>query len=390
MACPAPDPALGTAMRISSYLDCNAQMLGREGFLSLAQLGHSGGLLTALVTISIALIGYRLLLGDDVGLRNGAGWAFRVGVVLALLAGWSAFKVLFYDVAIAGPPELADRLLGAMGVPEANVAERIQAAYDTVRLGVALPEGYTAENAAALAGQFAFQPPMPRTATAFLLASVGLVGATRLAVAFLLAVAPFPIMALLFTPAYGLFVGWLRALATAVFGTIAACLVTGLELLAVEAEIARLQNGIGAANAAAADSQAIVAIVLIFALCGIGLLLASARLSGAITAAMPWAAASRPSERATSPGGQMVVAPSDRSTHERALASERIVTITDALNDVVRREKRSAGLLTGAVGSSSNPTQAVAAPHTPVGRTGMSRQALGRRHRSAMRRDGAA
>ena len=203
MACPPPDPALGTALRITGYLDCNASLIGRDGFVRLAELGMSEGLVAGLITISVAMVGYRFLLGDTLSLRDGTSWILRIGVVLALLGSWPAFQTLFYDVTISGPAEIAGELVSITGQSEAGVAQRIQRAYDTLRLGIAVPEsGFENTSTAALAsaGAYQFQPPMPKTATMFLLVTTGLTGSIKMVAGFLLAIAPLPILALMFAP----------------------------------------------------------------------------------------------------------------------------------------------------------------------------------------------
>ena len=114
--CEAPDPSLGVALRLSNYLDCLARVLGENGFQALAGGSLGASILSGLVTIFVALIGYRLIFGDTPGLRDGVGWTVRVGVVLALVTSWPAFQTLIYRVAVDGPQELAAIMLPASGL----------------------------------------------------------------------------------------------------------------------------------------------------------------------------------------------------------------------------------------------------------------------------------
>lgn len=400
MACPAPDPLVGTVVRLSNFLDCNAQLLGREGFLTLAGFSTSSGLINGVLTILIALIGYRLLMGHVVRLHDLTGWTIRIGAVIALLAGWPVFQTLFYDIAITAPQDMAQRLSASIDVPDDNLADRVQRAYDILRLGTAIdPSIPPAEGQVDQIGSsvFKFQPPMPKVATAFFLVTSGLAGAAKMAAAFLLAVAPFPFFSLLFAPTYGLFVGWIRALVTSIFAATATIFASSLHIFAVEAELARIQDSVGIVNAARLDAEAIIPTVLVFILLTVGLLFVAIRLSGAIAAAvLPKSArqsevnvhegsTERNSSQAVLPNGRAV----EPHANERPYENERVVMISDALHDAMRRESGLAFPVgTGSLSAGGSEGQAMLAS-SPGGaeRRDTGRRALGRRHRSAMRRD---
>ena len=80
------------------YLDCQAQTIGAQGYSALAAPGSPVSLLlTALVTLFIAFIGYRMLLGQTLNHERipGIGWA---GIALIgaglLLYEWQALRQL--------------------------------------------------------------------------------------------------------------------------------------------------------------------------------------------------------------------------------------------------------------------------------------------------------
>ena len=363
MPCAPLNLAYGSAMRIANYLDCHTETIGREGYLALAGYSAASGLLAAVLTIFVALIGYRLLLGGDVGLRDGAGWALKLGVVLALLTGWPAFQTLFYDVAIAGPGEIAGRITAASGIPADQFDARVQRAYDSIRLGLEVPlGGFSNPGAAAMAQATAYelQPPMPRTASFFVIAAHGFSGAAGLAAAFLLAIAPFPIMALLFGPGFGFFIGWLRALLTAIFAGAAVSVASVLMLTGVESELARAQTAIGADGRILFDDQALSTIVIIFMLVSLALVFVSARLSGSLAAALAGGnfVPSAIGARAERPAAGISVA----RTHSRTIASasagdlqaSRVTNIVDALDRSVRRESGFAGGVAGVYGGAGD------------------------------------
>ena len=72
-------------------IDCHAQTLGAQGYQAMAMPGSSLSLmLTGLLTIFIALIGYRMLLGETPTVREGVIAFLKVGIVFALAMSWSS------------------------------------------------------------------------------------------------------------------------------------------------------------------------------------------------------------------------------------------------------------------------------------------------------------
>jgi type IV secretion system protein VirB6 len=393
MSCGAPVATLGTIQRYSVWLDCQAETIGRDGFLGLAGYSLDSGILTALLTIFVALIGYRLILNRAIDLSDGVGWAVRVGIVLALLTGWTAFQTLFYDVAIAWPSELAGRIGESSGMLEDPAGARAQRAYDALRVGL---EGF--QPSGEEGGNYYAQRPLPTTATLFFVSTVGLAGAVRLAAAFLLAIAPFPIMALLAGPGAGLFLGWIRALLTTVFATAGLALSSSLGLLAVEAELSRMQ-ALGLASWRAIDEQAPLAIVVTFLLVGALILLASSKLASGITV-MAWqlpaatAGTSVVREQAHSEPASLPMA-NDNPAGQRTAAGgsiARSVAVSEAFERTMRRESEASGggrvigPFTAPAGGSGHETDRTMRASS----YSRSRTPLGRRHRSTMKRDGRA
>lgn len=262
--CPPPDPSVGIAVRLTDFLDCQARVLGENGYLALAGGPIGSALLTALLTILVALIGYRFILGARPGMRDGVGWALRAGIALALLGSWPAFQTLIFRTVTDGPVEVAGTILGPSGLPSSDLAGRVQAAYDTIRLGASAsgPSAVSAEDeSGALAQRFQFQGAAPRTAVAFLVGTVGLLSAIRICIGFLLAIGPLPILAIILAGGRGLFLGWTRVLCGVALAAVGATTVTAVELVLVESELARLQAFRSAGTGEIIDAQALAAIV---------------------------------------------------------------------------------------------------------------------------------
>lgn len=393
MACGAPNIVLGTAQRYAGWIDCQAATIGRDGFLGLAGYTVDSGLLTATLTIFIALIGYRLLLGGRVDLGDATGWAAKLGIALTMLTGWIAFRTVFYDLALGAPAEIAGRIAGASGIAFDESAVRLQRAYDSLRLGLDVPVAGVAD-----ASEYQTQPALPVTAVMFLLVTIGFGGAAKLAAAFLLAIAPLPALALLFGPAMGIFAGWLRALLTTVFAAAGLALTGALTLVGVEAEIARMQ-GLGIASRKLIDEQAPMALVLLFILASLAIVWLSAKIAAGLAerlwqvpaaqgASSRWITsreAARQSVAAGAPAGASSVGTAASSVSRSA----RIVEAFD------RSARRSEGFGGGGIGpirhvattQPSGQSQAGGPQATCSSTRQGARRALGRRHRSALRRD---
>lgn len=418
IACAPPDGDLGIAIRLSGWLGCTARALGENGFQSFVGGPFATGLLSGLVTIFVALIGYGMVLGRTPSLRDGIGWAVRFGIVLALVTGWSAFQTLVYRIAVDAPSEVAAVLLPSVGLPGDDVETRVQLAYDTIRIGSLRTAAERTDpdpsaDAEAARRQVAGPPPLrtinpatpaqPQIASLFAVATVGVLGATRLATGFLLAVAPLAILAMLFDATLGLFSGWLRALAGAALAQLAALVVSAVGLLAVEGELGHLQAAeVGAAAPTTVDPQALTTIVLFIGTAMAAALLASGRMAGAIRPppiVRIEAAADRRQNSQTGfladsqpvPASNFGLAANVATTGERSRAD----AVADAIAVAVRREQVShrrdgsvsypGSIAADGRSSHGDGTRGIEASASALGAVG--RRTTPRRSRSGGRRD---
>ena len=398
VVCSQPDAALGVAVRLSTYLDCQARALGENGFQALAGGAMGTALLSGVVTVFIALIGYRLMLGGTPDVRDGVGWAVRLGIVLALVTSWPAFQALVYRVAVDAPVHVAAVLLPASGLAGEGLDERIQQGYDTLRQGLANSAAPVADQGGQPANAAQPQPnlvePLPKTASLLVIATAGLAGALRIAIGFLLAVAPLAIMSLLFSGSNGLFIGWLRALAGLALGLVASTVVSAIHLVALEGELAHYL----ASGPADADPQALTTIVLLFALVGVIATLAGIAMGSALRLPRPRPAVAPPiifrdqveqqaAPRAARAPGEPVAGAAGAPGQARARA------VAEVLSTTVHREQRAPAAADHRDGQRAGPASIVAAvehreEHRPVERIGVAgRRSLGRRTLSAARRD---
>jgi len=397
--CALPD-AVGVAVRLASYVDCQSRMLGENGFQALVGGPEMASILSGLVAIFVALIGYRLLLNTAPTLRDGVSLTARLGIVLALVTSWPAFQTLVYRVTTDGPVELAAILLPASGLPSTGIEQRVQAAYDAIRGGpsmnggsvqqtgiVAAPGAIPAANALPAPAFSGFQP-LPQTASLFVMSTVGFMAALHLVVGFLLAVAPFGILSLLFNSTLGIFNGWVRAIVGAALGVLAASIASAIELSVVEMEVAHMQ----AAGPAASDPQAIVTAVLCFVVVAIAMAYAAFRMAGAFR--LPWGEVivgqDRATERQSSGALQPVPALAARETARIHASQSRAEGVADALAIAAHRDRA----FQQEPGASAAPPRRVlnseagrgeTSPPVPLGVAG--RRSTQRRTRSATRRD---
>ena len=406
LACPAPDIGAGIALRLSTYLDCQGHALGENGWAAVAGGVVAGGLLEGLITIFVALVGYRLILGHVPTLRDGVGLIVRLGAVLALATSWPAFDTLLYRVMADGPDQLGQVLLPAIGLSAGDGGGRVQAAYDALRLG-SEPQAFQrpADAAAAAvsspgAGTPAtpptapqllprtVQPPLPQTASLLVVMTSGLGGALRVTIGVLLALGPVAILGLLFDATLGLVAGWLRALTGAAFALVAASVVAALELTVLDGELARIA-ALGD-DRATFDPQALTTLVLSFALVTLIATLAAARVGNALRFTPMLTRLASSSERAASPiraaASQAVVLPTRAVT--LADRPARAVAIADALAGSVQR----GGDARANAGGAGPPSRAtvLAGRERPVGAIPLgvaARRAQPRPSRTATMRD---
>lgn len=286
--CPPPDAALPVAERLAGYLDCQAQALGQTGFANLSGGWFGLALLGGCLTIFIALIGYRLMLGMPFGPRDGLLAAARIGVVVAFATSWPAYEAVIYRVATDGPAEAAAQLLPRGIAPPTlpDAARRLDSDYASLQrltapgglVPVAAPSPEAgppmqageldesrsqppAQAAPAQPQSPAHDPTQDKAWLMLVVAGVGALAAVRLAAGLLLGLGPVVIILALFDAARGLLEGWIRALLVVFVAAAGTMVVTGLELDFIEGQLAQANP----AAVAGLDGPALTVTVWVFA-----------------------------------------------------------------------------------------------------------------------------
>lgn len=240
--CGAFDPSGPYVGGVLALADCRALGLAQDGWRVLG----GGAWLTAALTIAVALIGYRLMLGQARG-RDGLMLALRIGVVLALTTQWPAWEAVAYRVGIEGPESLALSVIGADGA-RYGLAARFDRIAGDLEEALRMDAAQTAEDKVQQGGHVLSSEARGQVAWASgWLTGVALAGlmAPRLVIALLLGLGPLFVGALLLVGAQGLFVGWLRAVAGAMLAALAGAMVLGLELAVIGPQVAGLLGALG-------------------------------------------------------------------------------------------------------------------------------------------------
>ncbi|UVO50193.1 type IV secretion system protein [Sphingomonas sp. SUN019] len=225
-----------------AFLDCQAQTLGAQGYQALAAPGSTASiLLTGMITLLIAVIGYRMLLGHVPTIRDGVLTFVKIGVVLVLATSWPAYQILIYDVILRSPAEVAASIGGASGLQgtTGGLASRLdgvdQALKTLAIAGVVAPplgaDGTPQIPSVAPSPFLGFDSfALGWSRVGFLVGTLASLAIVRIIAGLLLALGPVFAVFLLFDGTRGLFEGWLRGLMGAALAALAISIVLGVEL----------------------------------------------------------------------------------------------------------------------------------------------------------------
>ncbi len=245
MACPAIITGDSFLLRVLAHIDCQAQVIGSYGYLTLGQPGSTASvLMTSLLTLFIALFGIRLLFGPAPGARDLVFDVLKIGIVLTLAFSWPAFRTVIYDVTLKGPAEIATAIGGASGNerPGEGLPQRLQRADDAI---VRLTEVGAGRNLGALIDRNAPGGSFEGTAIAddtafgsarllFLAGTIGTLALLRIAAGLLLALTPLVAGLWFFPWTRGLVAGWIRGLVLTMTGSVGTAIVLSVELAIIE------------------------------------------------------------------------------------------------------------------------------------------------------------
>src|SRR5690606_25537270 len=243
VACPQVVTGSEFLIRALAHLDCQAQTLGSFGFQSLSQPGSpAGAVLTALLTLFVALYGVRLLFGPGDEPRDLVGAALKIGIVMTMAVSWPAWRTVAYDTVLHGPAEVAASIMPTtLPDPRGGLPERLQAIDTGIAAFTAAGTGrqtgaLIAEGAASGFGAIALEDEagLGWARPLYLASTIGALAILRIAGGLLLALAPLLAALLLFDFSRGLFAGWLRGLVLTALGSLAVTVLFSVQVAVME------------------------------------------------------------------------------------------------------------------------------------------------------------
>lgn len=275
------DATQGYAMALTRYVDCQASLLGEGGYAALAAANSPVILaLGSLLTILIAIQGYRLLLSDQLQIRDGILLAAKIGLVFAFATQWSAYRSVVYNLTVEAPRDLLTVLPGAGGGSGRSFPARLQGSYQLVAEIVrpssnAAPQNGQPAQAASAAGSAATVPapmafslagnPLLSAAGILLLVSgLAVLISVRLIAGLLLALGPLFFACLLFDTTRGLFEGWVRGLVGTAVASISTAVLLGIEISIIEPQLENLVSVMAAGALPVMAPGEILATTLVF------------------------------------------------------------------------------------------------------------------------------
>jgi type IV secretion system protein VirB6 len=375
-------------------VDCHIGELVQTGYGALA--GPDSFLLPALtagLTIYVALLGLRLMLGLG-ALRVGdlTLAAVKIGLVVALAGNWPLYQRLVFETLFHGPEQLAGELLlgGASARPIDAVRGGLQLAFDEMQAAAAFYAGKTPGGASPWLGGAGFSAAALNLSSVLMLTStLGLLLGVRMVLAALLTAGPLFLGFLLFPSTRGVFIGWLRAAIGLSLAPLFAVLALVLQLQLVQPQLATL----AALRAQTGDDGGPAIAVLI-----ITLTTALVSLAGLLVAGVVGFSLRLPFGRAAGLSQTAATAQPSTAASERLIPAApgglapppRIAAVAAAATALERRESRMLVELSGRASAARGSGHAAATTTAPAaaGGLGHRRAAQPLATASSQRRDG--
>ncbi len=331
--CPMPAPDAPLVHALSGAVDCGLRGVTDGAYSLLARPDSAVAMtLTALLTIYVAILGYRMMLGAA-PMRVGdlTVSALKIGLVVLMASQWGAYQTLVYDTLTQGPQQIAAAMMPALQSDGAmfrgNPFDGLQLAYDQLSRSAALYAGHGAGSTASILqggpGFAAFA--LNSSALLLLLSTLGVTLAAKVALTLLLALAPVFAGLLLFDATRGVVEGWLRASIAFALAPMAAALLLAAELAVIGPVLGRLSQLEDAGRFDLGPPTMVFTLVLVFASVMAGLVIAGGVIAKGLRLPVQTSSAARSPAResALSPSAQLAAqAPMrDRATAVAAAAA---------------------------------------------------------------------
>lgn len=345
----------GFISSVVAQIDCQAELLGSGSWTALSAPGSVlTAVLTGLMTIFVALIGYNLLLGRGITVRGGTLAAVKIGMVLALATSWPAYRTVIYDVVTRGPPELVAEVGLQAGIvgSDGTLTQRL----DLVDSTMAQIAVLNSSNIALDPGAVTPPPPfvgfdsfaLGGSRILFELTAIAGIGAVRIVTGLMLAFGPFILAFLLFDATWSLVSGWVQIISGAALAAVAVSMALGLQLALLEPWLSEVLIRLASGESLSAEPTQLFVLVGFSTLTTLAALWASFRIASAftLTAAVRWVTNQRRVEASTAPNPPVM----HKRQHAGLAPRDRAAKVAGAL---VTRMARESAAPTGAHGLGS-------------------------------------
>jgi type IV secretion system protein VirB6 len=272
----------GVIRGVLGAVDCQTRAFAEAGYSSLTSASSGFQIaLTALLTIYVALVGYRMMFAQGgTRLSDAPGIALSIGAILALVTSWATFQTLVFDVAARAPAEIAAAVAAPLqansGSLAADPVNGLQAAYDQLTRSAAAYGANSAPNAKPYASsQLSAAEALSTASGALFMTTAGVIAAATLAIGVLTAVGPIFIALFLIPATRGLFAGWVRALGAAALVLTLGWLGIVLLLSVLEPWLMALAQEQQSGQLQPQTATSTAALIAVFSIGQIGLLIAA-------------------------------------------------------------------------------------------------------------------
>ncbi|UAK23256.1 type IV secretion system protein [Sphingomonas nostoxanthinifaciens] len=221
-------------------VDCTTQNLLAGGYGVLAApTGPVAAAITGILTLYIGFLGYRLMLGrGSLNVGEVAMIAIKIGLVFVLAGNWAVYQAVVCRVLFEAPAALAQLLVGSLqhagSALSSNPFEALQQTFDELTRDVRSLASHAGDKSPLLGGLSFATMMLNADSYIIVFTSAGLLIATRVGLALLLALGPVVAGFLLFEATRGLVEGWLRAM-------IALALVSLTSVVLLQVELSMLE-----------------------------------------------------------------------------------------------------------------------------------------------------
>ena len=289
LACPMPPPETGLVQGLLYSVDCNTQGLVQSAYGVLAAPGGFVSLvLTSALTIYVALLGIQLMLGRaPLNIGELTMTMLKIGVVLVLATSWPTYQQLVFDTLFRGPEQLGAMLLTSIQ-PEGSVFvgnpfDGLQLVYDQLQRAASFYAGKAAPTASPFTGGPAFAAfALNSAGILMLMGTLGIMLASKIALALLLGLGPIFAGFLLFDSTRGIFEGWLRASIALALAPLLATMTLVVQLTLLEPILLRMIELRGQGIVDLAPPMAAFMITLIVGAVALAILIAVGFIAGGL------------------------------------------------------------------------------------------------------------